>query len=114
MVSFQDKLYLISKNWVNHQTRCYELSNQPGTHIAEYQAAFNTNCLITGAEIIPSSNVLVLIGYNSNGGSYTWLFKNFPGTNFFSGSNTKLIRTMLTQIEGVCNNGNYAKKIIIN
>lgn len=106
LVSFQDKLYLFSKNWVNHQTRSYELSNQPGTHIAEYQATFNANCLITGSEIIPSSNVLVLIGYNNSGGSYTWLFNNFSSTNFFSGSNTKLIWTMLTQIEGVCNNGN--------
>ena len=107
LISYGDKLYLFSKNWVDHQTRCYQLSKQAGTHIAEYQSAFDIQCLVTGAEMPEVSNSLILIGYNTSGGSYTWLFEDFNGNEFFSGSNTKLIWTSLTQIEGVCkiNNG---------
>ena len=102
MISFGDKLYLFSKNWVDHQTRCYQLSKQAGTHVAEYQSTFDIECLVTGAEILDASNSLVLIGYNTSGGSYTWIFKDFIGTDFFGGTHTKLIWTSLTQIEGVC------------
>jgi len=102
LISYGEKLYLFSKNWVDHQTRCYQLSKQAGTHIAEYQSTFDIECMVTGAEILDASNSLVLIGYNSSGGSYTWIFKDFIGTDFFDGNNTKLIWTSLTQIEGVC------------
>ena len=87
---------------MDHQTRCYQLSKQAGTHIAQYQSTFNIECLVTGAEILDASNSLTLIGYNTSGGSYTWIFKDFIGTYFFDGNNTKLIWTSLTQIEGVC------------
>jgi len=102
LISYGEKLYIFSKNWVNHQTRCYQLSKQAGTYIAEYQSTFDIECLVTGAEILDASNSLVLIGYNTSGGSYTWIFKDFIGTYFFDGNNTKLIWTSLTQIEGVC------------
>lgn len=110
LASYGDKLYLFSKNWVDHQTRCYQLSKQAGTHIAEYKSTFDIECLVTGAEILNPQNSLVLIGYNSSGGSYTWVFEDFIGNDFFSGTNTKLIWTALTQIEGVCianNSGIY-------
>jgi hypothetical protein len=102
LISFQDKLYLFTKNWIDNKTKVYELSKNPGTHIAQYLATFDVNCLITGAEIIPSINTLLLSGYNQSGGTYTWIFNNFSGANFFGGNNTKLIWTMLTQVEGIC------------
>ena len=102
----QDKLYLFTKNWIDNQTKVYELSNEPGTYIAEYLAAFDVNCLITGAEMIPSLNTLLLTGYNESGGTYTWIFNNFSGADFFGGSNTKLIWNTLTQVEGICYAGN--------
>ena len=102
LVSYEDKLYLFTKNWINNQTNLYELSKEPGDHVAEYLTSFNVNCLITGADIIPSLNTLLLTGYNESGGTYTWVFSNFTGTNFFGGMNTKLIWTMLTQVEGIC------------
>jgi len=104
IVSFQDDLYLFTKNWVDYQTNCYKLSNQPGTHVAEYQNTFDVNCLVTGAEVNAGSDLLTFIGYNLSGGSYTWLFDNFSGSNFFNGQSTKLIWTSLTQIEGICQN----------
>lgn len=106
LISFQDKLYLFSKNWVDSQTKVYELSKEPGEHIAEYLATFDVSCLITGAEMISSLNTLLLTGYNESGGTYTWLFSDFTGADFFDGSNTKLIWTALTQVEGICYAGN--------
>jgi hypothetical protein len=106
LTCYQDKLYLFTKNWIDNQTKVYELSNEPGTYTAEYLASFEVNCLITGAEMVPALNTLLLIGYNESGGSYTWLFSNFSGADFFGGSNTKLIWTMLTQVEGICYAGN--------
>jgi len=106
LVSYQDHLYLFTKNWIDYQTNCYKLSNQPGSHVAEYQNTFDVNCLVTGAEIKAGSNLITLIGYNLSGGSYTWLFNDFSGSNFFNGQNTKLIWTSLTQIEGICQNEN--------
>lgn len=110
LCSYGDYLYLFSKNWIDNQTRCYQLSKQAGTHIAEYQSTFDIGCLVTGGEILSSPNKLVLIGYNSSGGSYSWIFENFSNDEFFSGDHTKLIWTTLTQIEGVCmanNDGIY-------
>ena len=108
LTSYGDKLYLFSKNWVDQQTRCYQLSKQAGTHIAQFQSTFDIECLVTGAEMLEPSNSLVLIGYNISGGSYTWTFEDFMGNDFFDGIDNKLIWTSLTQIEGVCaanNNG---------
>ncbi len=102
LCSFGDHLYLFSKNWVDNQTRCYQLSKQAGFHVAEYQSTFDIECMVTGAEMQESQNRLLLIGYNSSGGSYTWYFDNFIESDFFSGTSTKLIWTSLTQIEGIC------------
>jgi hypothetical protein len=102
LISYGDNLYLFSKNWVDQQTRCYKLSKQAGTHLATYQSTFDIECLVTGAEILNPSNKLVLIGYNSGGGSYTWLFEDYFIDDFFGGNSTKMIWTFLTQIEGVC------------
>ncbi|MEZ5196753.1 MAG: T9SS type A sorting domain-containing protein [Bacteroidales bacterium] len=105
---FGDDLYLFTKNWVDYKTRCYQLPKQAGTHIAAYQSTFNINCLVTGAEVMQTSNSLMLIGYNTSGGSFTWTFENFTDDNFFNGNSTELIWTTLSQIEGVCmaNDGN--------
>lgn len=113
MVSFGNNLYLFSKNWVNHETRCYQLSKQAGFHVAEYQSTFDIDCLVTGGEMLLSPNRLILIGYNSSGGSYTRIFEGFNGADFFTGSNTKLIWTSLTQIEGVCES-NETNKIYVS
>ncbi len=102
MISAGDKLFLFTKNWIDNQTNVYKLPNKPGEHTAEYLFSFDVGCLISGAEWHPSLNNLYLIGYNQSGGSYTWVFRDFSGTDFFSGNSIKLIWTSLTQIEGIC------------
>lgn len=103
LVSFDNQLYLFTKNWLDNETNCYVLPNTPGEHEATHLSNFNTSCLVTGATVLPDQDVLVLIGYNQSGGSMTWLFEGFTGDDFFNGGSSQLIWTVLSQIEGVCN-----------
>lgn len=102
MTCFGNQLYLFTKNWIDSETNCYVLPKTIGEHEATQISNFNSDCLITGASVMPEQDVLVLIGYNQNGGSFTWLFKNFVEDDFFNGSSNQLIWTLLSQIEGVC------------
>jgi hypothetical protein len=106
LTCYQENLYLFTKNWIDNKTKVYELPKEPGTYVAEYLTTFDVNCLITGAEMVQPLNTLLLIGYNESGGSYTWVFNDFYGSDFFNGNSTKLIWSMLTQIEGICYAGN--------
>lgn len=105
LVHFQDQLYLFTKNWLDFETNCYVLPKTIGTHEAVLHSNFDVNCLISGATMMPSGNALTLIGYTSSGASYTWLSAGFASDDFFGGENTKLIWTLLSQIEGVCDAG---------
>jgi hypothetical protein len=108
-IAFQDSLYLFSKDWVDHKTRMYQLSNQPGLYIAQYQSTFDVLGLITAAEMLPSK-VLVLQGYSATLTPFTWLFQQFTGVNFFQGTSDKLTWTNKAQTEGIAcadSNGVY-------
>jgi hypothetical protein len=87
----------------------YQLSNQPGTFVAQYQSTFDVLGLITAAEILPT-NVLVLQGYSATLTPFTWLFQQFTGVNFVQGTSDKLTWTNKAQTEGVAyadSNGVY-------
>ena len=101
-IHYQDNLYLFSKDWLDQKTRMYELSDDPGTHVAQYLETFDVNGLITGAEILYPANMLALTGYSSFLMPFTWLFDDFSGTNFFNGTSQRLNWTFLAQAEGVC------------
>lgn len=108
-ISFQDSLYLFSKDWVDQKTRMYQLSNQPGTFIAQYRSTFEVNGLITAAEMLPT-DVLALQGYTGALTPFTWLFQQFAGTEFFQGESTRLNWTNKAQTEGIAyadSNGVY-------
>ena len=108
-IAYQDSLYLFSKDWVDHKTRVYQLSNQPGTYIAQYRWTFDVQGLITAAEMLPS-DALVLQGYSTLLSPFTWLFQQFPGTGFFQGESIKLSWTNKAQTEGIAyadSNGVY-------
>lgn len=100
-IALEGSLYLFSKDWVDHKTRLYQLSNQPGTHVAQYQSTFDAQGLVTSAEMLPNQ-VLILQAYTSLVSPYTWLFQQFQGSSFFNGMSTKLNWTGFAQTEGVC------------
>ena len=95
-VFYNDQLHLFSKNWMDHQTKHYILSAEPGTHIAQLKEIFDVEGLITGADI-SDENELVLIGYTELGFNFLWLLFDFNGDDFFSGNKRKIsLGTALT------------------
>ena len=105
IIAYGGFLYLFSKDWVDQKTRVYQLSGQPGTHVAQYLATFNVLGLVTAAEILPSG-VLLLQGYSTSLIPFTWLFQGFSGISFFTGSNIKLNWNTIAQTEGISCAGN--------
>jgi hypothetical protein len=103
MVAHNGKLYLFSKNWQNHKTRLYELSNKAGRHQAKYISTFNTYGMVTGASINKKSNMLLLTTYDSLLNVNIWAFTHYNGNNFFSGDKKRLnfFSPLQGQIEGI-------------
>lgn len=102
-----NQLHLFTKNRGDGKTRHYviedELTKQNVSPIEE----FDTQGLITGADLSPDGQVLVLLGYENKGiasQSFIWLFSDFSGTQFFSGRKRKVnlgSPSILSQTEGI-------------
>ena len=101
MIAYNDSLYLFTKNWVNQQTRLYGMPSQPGTYILYPVTTFNTDGLVTGADIIESGSEVVLCGYK-NYNPFIWVLFDFQGSSFFGGNKRRInFSGMLgTQTEG--------------
>ncbi|MCE9540076.1 MAG: hypothetical protein K8R85_12785 [Bacteroidetes bacterium] len=104
MIAFQDSLYIFSKDWsnpYNGYTKLYKLPLLPGTYVAELIDSFYTGpgppilYSITSADISLDNSKLILLGYNK-----FWLFSNFTGNDFFSGT-TELFDLPLSQKEAI-------------
>lgn len=104
MIAYQDSLYIFSKDWSNPYsgyTKLYKLPSSPGTYVAELIDSFYTGpgptipYSITSADISPDNSRLILLGYNK-----CWLFTNFTGNDFFSGT-SQLFNIPLSQKEAI-------------
>ena len=92
-----DSIYLFTKQWASEQTTFYGLPKTPGTYIAHRHETYNVQGLITGASYLSDYQLLVLCGYDYNGGSYAFalhpfifLLYDFQGEDFFSGNKRRL------------------------
>ncbi len=63
MISIEDSIFLFTKDWVNQKTSMYSLPAKPGNYMAKHISDFNSEGLITGADIDIESGKLVLCGY---------------------------------------------------
>ncbi len=93
-VYYQGKLHLFSKRWGDNQTTHYELDlySSDTMQTAKKIETFNTECVITGADIY--ENELYLIGYsnyNQGGLAYVWKFTDFSEGKFFNGKSKKTL-----------------------
>ncbi len=105
-----DSIYLFTKQWVSEQTTVYGLPKTPGTYIAHRHETYDVKGLVTGCTYLPQYRLLVLCGYDYNGGHF-WdalhpfilLLYDFQGDNFFSGNKRRLDFEMLAkaQIEAI-------------
>jgi hypothetical protein len=102
MITYGSSLFLFSKNWVNQQTKLYEVPNTAGTHTALKRAELNVQGLITGADAVANKRTIVLTGYSTTLTPFVYLLYDFSGTSFFEGNKRKVpLNATFTQMEGI-------------
>ena len=103
MVGFNDSLFLFTKNWEEQITSVYKLPEKKGEFNISPVEKFNVNCLVTGADISPDKNKLVLIGYHDFK-PVVWIFSGISANNFFRGEKTFIDLNNIygAQTEGIC------------
>jgi hypothetical protein len=89
ILSFEDSLYLFSKNWLNEKTKVYRLPKTSGTYIAMLIDSFDVDGLITAADYHSDHHELVLLGYK-NFKPFFWLLFDFKSSAFFSGNKRRI------------------------
>lgn len=106
LIAFNDSLYIFSKDRsdpYSGYTKLYRLPNTAGTYVAQLVDSFYTGpgpqqvYSITSADISPNQSRLILLANNR-----CWIFSDFTGADFFSGTIKMLEFTNFSQKEGVC------------
>lgn len=64
IISYQDSLYIFSKNWLSNTCDVYALSKIPGHYSISKVDSFDSQGLITGASFDPQEDKLFLCGYS--------------------------------------------------
>ena len=107
ITSFNDMLYIFTKNWVDETTSVYQIPKTEGEYSVSFTDTFNVNGLVTGADISPDEKTLAMIGYK-NYKPIVWVFSDITDQEFFSGNETymKLDAIFSSQTEGICFKGN--------
>lgn len=104
-VEYRHQLYLFTKNRTqpfDGKTNLYRIGNHAGNYEAQFIASFQTCttaeklCWVTSAAMSPDRKKLVLLD-----STHLWLFENWQGDNFFSGTIDKINLGLVTQKEAV-------------
>ncbi len=97
-------LYIVNKDMTRPfvgQARIYRIPAKPGKYKAELISTISTcddsrRCTITGADLSPDGKTLVLLSYGQ-----LWVFRNFKGDDFTSGTMNLIDLRASTQLEAV-------------
>lgn len=102
-IARDDSLFLFTKNWLDERTHLYALSALPGDHIATPRDTLDTEGLVTGATVHPTSGAVVLLGHSvSDYVPFIWTLHDFPAHRFFDGVlEHHLITEAPLQMEGI-------------
>lgn len=102
MIATEDSIFLFTKQWLSHKTALYSFQAVPGVWIAQKRAEFDCQGLVTGADISPSGQRIVLCGYSETLQPFIILCSGFYGNRFFSGTTQKLnVSLSMHQVEGI-------------
>lgn len=105
MLIHNNQINLFTKNWLDGQSRWYTLPTSPGTYIAQIQGTFNTDGLVTGADISEDGSQISLVGYKEDVWiPFIWILFDFQQNNLFSGNKRRIDFPLLvaSQMEGIC------------
>jgi len=84
LISFQDSLYIFTKNWGDYRTNVYSVPNQPGIYTISRIDSLDAQGLVTGGTYNADSNKIVLTGYTFTDPFIVEL-SQFSGNLFTSG-----------------------------
>ena len=87
LVSYGEQLLIFSKNWVDNRVNVYSIPKTNGTYSALLESSYNTNGLITSAEISLNENIIYLIGYSNSQAPFMYTIHGIPNNSLdiFSG-----------------------------
>lgn len=102
---FKNNFYLFTKNrskGFDGTAFLYKVPNISGFHQAELIGEFKTcddynHCVITSAAISPDGLKVAILSHDK-----IWLFENFKGDNFLSGTKTAFDLNHFSQKEAIC------------
>lgn len=102
MVADRDSLWLFTKDWNRHITKCYIMPAIPGQYVAQPVDSFPADGLITDACLLTHPPVLVLSGYKDFS-PFLWIFSGFKGNDYFGGYHQRINMPYIfgVQTEGV-------------
>lgn len=101
MVFLDGRLLLFTKQWVSKATVLYRLPAEPGEYTAERLDAFDTDGMVTGADIDPSTGRIFLTGYTQMLSRFLWILYDFPGGMPFRGRQLRVPLAGPAQTESV-------------
>lgn len=87
LISYGEQLLIFSKNWVDNRVNVYSIPKTNGTYSALLESSYNTNGLITSAEISLNENIIYLIGYSNSQAPFMYTIHGIPNNSLdiFSG-----------------------------
>ena len=103
LISYNDSLYVFTKNWDNGWTNIYSLPKTPGTYQITKLDSINAQGYVTGATYNPLSKMILLIGYAVTN-PFLMEIRDFTSTNFSRGEIERIRLDSLEhsfQIEGI-------------
>ncbi len=104
LISYDDSLYIFTKNWGNNKTNIYALSKNVGSYSISVIDSIDTQGLISGAVYNEQANQIVLVGYGYN--SPFMVVINSVTSNVFSNADVNKYNLLVSgsfQVESICN-----------
>ena len=81
LASTSEELILFSKNRESYSTELFFIPKNPGSYKLSSSKSLSVGSLITGADYNESLNIIILVGYNSDGHQFLYKINNFDSRN---------------------------------
>ena len=103
-----DSLHLFTKRWLDQKTYHYVLPAEAGSYVAQLRDSFDTEALITAADIDAEGHIILLGLAPLTQEGILWLLYDYPQGHFFAGNKRRISLGspfVNGQLEGICFSG---------
>ena len=107
MIVDEGKIHLFTKNWISNNTTHYVINGiTAGSYVATPVEELETGYLVTGADKVPGTDLVVLLGYQNGipANHYLHLLSEYSGGLYFNGNKRKISlpdASFMGQAEGI-------------